>query len=109
MISKCTGPLLARVAQVSDGEPVVVGREAQQLHYAGREERFGTVGISSLKVVKSGRDLNQTLQESFLRLGLDQPDFFPQFVGFEELLHVEVLESNFEFLFPLCRIHHALM
>jgi hypothetical protein len=88
---------------------MMVGGKAKEFNDTGCEERLGTVGISALEVVKSGRDLNQTLQESFLGLGLDQPDFFPEFVGFEELLRVEMRESHVEFLFSFCRIHRALI
>ena len=58
--------------------------------------------------MKRGGDLYQALQESFLRLGFDDPYLFPEFVSFEESLRVEMRKPLFELLVPLCGFHREI-
>ena len=85
---------------------MIVG-EAREFHDSRGEQGFGAFGIFALVVVERGGDLDQALEEGFFRFEFEEPDFFPEFVGFEEFLRVEMRAAYFEFLFSLCRIHRA--
>jgi len=60
-------------------------------------------------VVKSGSDLDQALQERFLRLGFDEPYLFPEFMGLEESLLVEMRKPLFELFLSLCGFHREII
>lgn len=85
----------------------MIWRKSQQLDDSGSEKQFGALRIGLLTVMKSSGNLNQALQESLLRLRFHEPDFFPEFVSFEEFSGVEVLQALFEFLFSLRRFHRV--
>ena len=85
----------------------MISGEAHDFDDAGSEQPFGSFEISAAVVVKGGGDLNHSLQESFLRLFLYKPDFFPHFVRFEKFLGIEVLESAVKVFLFFGRFHHA--
>ena len=58
--------------------------------------RLGTASVATLKVVKGPGDLDQGLEKSFLRLGGQQPDGFPMFMGFEELAGTVATQPRFQ-------------
>ena len=108
-LPKSARPDFGGFTEFFDCEAVMVRREAGELDDAGGEKRFRAVGIFSLMMVKGSGDLDEALQESLFRFRLEQPNFFPEFVSFEEFFGVEMREALFEFLVPFRRIHRTLI
>lgn len=77
-------PLFCGGAQICDGEAAMIWREARELDDTRCEQRFGAARVSPAVMVIGGSELNEALQKSFLRLGFDEPDFFPDFMSFGE-------------------------
>jgi len=82
-----------------------MSRKSHQLHDSRGEERLGTLRIAAAIMVKSGGDLDQALEERFLRLGFHQPDFLPYLVRLEEFARVEVFEPALKFVVFYCSFH----
>ena len=61
--------------------------------------------IAVLIMVESGSELDEALQESLFGLGFDKPDFFPDFVGFEEFSGIKMVEASIEFFLMPGWIH----
>ena len=62
-----------------------IGAEAAQ---GAGEQGAGAGGVAALEVVEGGGDLDEGLEEVFLRLREGEPDGFPVLVGEEELAAV---------------------
>lgn len=78
-----------------------------QLCDSRREQRLPSAGISALVVMERRRDLNQPLQERFLRFRRSEPQLLPHFVSFEEPARVEVTDAGLEFLGVVHRAYQA--
>jgi len=89
--------MLGSFPEFIERQPAVSFRVAHELDDPRSQQRFRPGFVSALIMVECGGELDQTLQESFLRLGFDQPDFFPDFMGFKEFSGIEVREAPLEF------------
>ena len=61
-----------------------------------------------MTVMKRRGDLDQALQERLLRLGFNEPYFFPEFMSLEEFLRIEMREPLFELLLLLGGFHREI-
>ena len=86
-------PGIGLVAEATEADAAVVIREIADAAQTGLQKIFRPAVIAAPVVVKRGGDLNDSLQESLLRLGRLQPDFFPGLVSFKETAIVEMFDT----------------
>lgn len=89
-------PFAHGAAQGSEMEAAIVGGELFRLVEAAAHERAHAFVVSLLMMIESGGDLDDSLEESFVRLGGGKPDSFPGFVGVPEAAGVELAEAEGE-------------
>ena len=82
-------PALCVVAKLRKRKATVIVGKAVELHNPRGKKRLRATRIPPPGMMKSGGELNQSLQEALLRLGLGKPEFFPDFMGLKELPRVE--------------------
>lgn len=104
-LTECSSPSFHFFAQVLECQPAVRRRKAGQLDNSGGQEGFGSARIVTTIMMEGRRELDEALQKCLFRLAFVEPDFFPDFVGFEELLRVEMRQAAFEFFFVFRGFH----
>ena len=88
-----SGPALRRCPKGAQGDAVVNPGKMGQTPQSRLEQRACAARIAPRIVVKGCRDLDDPLQEVFLRLGRAQPDLFPSLVGIEKAAGVKLLDA----------------
>jgi hypothetical protein len=69
------------------------------------QQRASASGIAMLQVMKRSRDLNQCLQESFLRFFRSQPHTLPMFMSSKEFLRTIASQTFAKFSFVPSQFH----
>jgi hypothetical protein len=95
-------PFACRPAKQVERDPTLVSREVPQAAQARFEQGARAAEIAALIVVKCRGNLNDSLKKSLLRFSRSEPNFFPDFVGLEETLGVELFEPSPESLSLFC-------
>lgn len=87
-----SGPVLRRRPEGVQGDAVANHGKTGQPPQSRLEQRACAARIAPRIVVKGCRDLDNSLQKGFLRLGRAQPDLFPSLVGIEKAAGVKLLD-----------------
>ncbi len=80
-------------AQICEIDASITGRVSIQTAQGAGEQRDGSGTVAVLEVVEGGGDLDEGLEEVFLRLREGEPDGLPMLVSEEEFAAVKAGES----------------
>lgn len=97
MVGRGGQPFASSATQRVEINAVTIARKFLQLLESRDGERLRAITITAGVVVKSGRELNQALKESFFGFASRQPDFFPHFMRFEKFRGIEENDSAVKF------------
>jgi len=98
VVAEGASPILGGFAKGGDVEAGGVVGKALELDDAGGQEEFCAPGIAAAIMMKRSGHLDEALEEGFVRLGFEEPDFLPYFVRFEKFAGVEVSNAALEFV-----------
>jgi hypothetical protein len=81
-------------SQGSDGDASEAVRSEFEAQHGSAQQGEPTPSVSSLEVVKGGRDLDQCLEKAFLRVAQFEPDALPVLMS-EEIFAFAVASQTF--------------
>jgi hypothetical protein len=97
MVARRGHPFARCTAQSSEIDAGIVVGEFLQFFERGGREGLSAGAIPARIMMKRGGELNQALQKSLFGFRRGQPDFFPDFVRFEELRGIEEHDPALKF------------